>query len=118
MNYKGMNAKTGRAVYDTDHLTQSVQDILLTPQVSRVMRRDYGSGLFNLIDQAGNAAMHLRLYAAIATALLRFEPRLQLSRIQITANSNGQHFIDIDGVFISQDQRKAVSITAPLGAQP
>jgi len=114
--YKGMNAKTGRAISDIDHLHQSVSDVLLTPTVSRVMRRDYGSELFNLIDQAGNPATYLRLYAAIATALLRFEPRLQLSRIQIKPSMDGQHLIDIEGVFIVNNQRKAISITTPLGA--
>lgn len=117
MTYKGMNAQTGRAITDIDHLKQSINDVLFTPTVSRIMRRDYGSELFNLIDGAGNPATYLRLYAAIATALLRFEPRLQLSRIQITPAINGQHLIDIDGVFIVNNKRKAVSITTPLGAE-
>ena len=75
-----MNAQTGRAIHDIDHLNQSVKDVLLTPTVSRLMRRDYGSQLFNLIDQAANPATHLRLYAAIAIALLRWEPRLKMVR--------------------------------------
>jgi len=115
MTYKGMNAQNGRAIYDINHLNQSIKDILLTPVVSRLMRREYGSQVFNLIDQAANPATHLLLYAAIATALLRFEPRLQLSRIQISSQSNGQSIIDIDGVCLLNNQRRAVSLTAPIG---
>lgn len=114
MNYKGMNAKTGRAIHDVDHLNQSVTDILLTPVVSRVMRRAYGSQVFNLIDQAANPATHLRLYAAIATSLIRFEPRLQLSRIQISSQMDGQSIVDITGFNVVNNQRKAVSLTVPM----
>lgn len=114
---KGMNAKTGRAIYDIDHLNQSVGDVLLTPNVSRLMRREYGSQLFNLIDQAANPALHLRLYAAIAMALLRWEPRLQLSRIQISQQSNGQSIVDIEGFQIVNNQRRAVSLKAPINGE-
>ena len=46
----GMNAKTGKALSGVDHLKQSIQDIVTTPLGSRVMRRDYGCGLFDLLD--------------------------------------------------------------------
>ncbi|MDO9177435.1 MAG: GPW/gp25 family protein [Agitococcus sp.] len=117
MSYKGLNAQTGRAIYDIDHLRQSVKDVLLTPTVSRLMRREYGSQLFNLIDQAANPATHLRLYAAIAIALLRWEPRLQLSRIQISQQSNGQSIVDIEGFQLVNNQRRAVSLKAPISGE-
>jgi hypothetical protein len=41
--YIGMSQRTGKAITDTDHLRQSVRDILLTPQGSRLARREYGS---------------------------------------------------------------------------
>jgi len=117
MSYKGMNVQTGRAIHDIDHLNQSVKDVLLTPTVSRLMRRDYGSHLFNLIDQAANPATHLRLYAAIAIALLRWEPHLQLSRIQIRQQSNGQSIVDIEGFQLVNNQRRAVSLQAPINGE-
>ncbi|HGJ5879100.1 MAG TPA: baseplate assembly protein, partial [Arsenophonus nasoniae] len=46
MNALGMNRQTGRFISENAHIAQSVQDILLTPVGSRVMRRDYGSLLF------------------------------------------------------------------------
>lgn len=41
--YSGMNNTSGKAITDIDHLRQSVRDILLTPQGSRIARREYGS---------------------------------------------------------------------------
>ncbi|MBJ3641459.1 baseplate assembly protein, partial [Salmonella enterica subsp. enterica serovar Weltevreden] len=48
VRYSGMNASSGHAITDNEHIAQSIGDILLTPIGSRVMRRAYGSQLFNL----------------------------------------------------------------------
>ena len=47
----GLNAHTGQPLAGLDHLRQSIADILSTPLNTRVMRRDYGSRLPELIDQ-------------------------------------------------------------------
>lgn len=79
----GMDARTGKRLEGDDHLRQSIADILTTPIGSRVMRRDYGSMLLDLIDQPANALTRLRLYAAVAVALMRWEPRIRLKKISI-----------------------------------
>ncbi|VEA44747.1 phage baseplate assembly protein W [Salmonella enterica subsp. enterica] len=55
--YIGMSRNDGQVIADTDHLRQSVRDILLTPQGSRLARREYGSLLSALIDQPQNPAL-------------------------------------------------------------
>ncbi len=79
----GMHTTTGRTLKGLDHLQQSISDILSTPIGSRLMRRDYGSRLFELIDLPTNHNTLLRLYAATAEALDKWEPRIKLSRVQI-----------------------------------
>lgn len=79
----GMSATTGTPLSDTAHLAQSIADILSTPIGSRVMRRDYGSLLFELMDQPINPALPMLLRAAVAGALRRWETRLRLTRVTI-----------------------------------
>ena len=74
--YIGMSQGNGKAITDTDHLRQSVRDILLTPQGSRIARREYGSLLSELIDQPQNPALRLQVMSAVYVALSRWEPRL------------------------------------------
>jgi len=83
----GMHATTGAPLSGTEHLVQSVADILTTPIGTRIMRRDYGSQLPALIDQPHNGASLVRMYGAIATALQRWEPRLTLTRMALTPDS-------------------------------
>jgi phage baseplate assembly protein W len=86
---QGMSRFSGRALGGDSHLLQSIADILTTPVGSRVMRRDYGSLLFELIDQPDNARTRLRLFAAIAIALGKWEPRLTITRIAVTLLAPG-----------------------------
>ena len=94
----GMHASTGKALSGDAHLAQSITIILTTPVGTRVMRRDFGSLLPELIDAPFNQSTRIKLYGAIASALMRWEPRLRLSSLAINAASTaGQFVLDIIG---------------------
>ena len=65
----GMSNKNGGYLNDLEHLKQSIIDILTTPIGSRVICRDYGSNLFQLIDMPINRELFSRIYAAVADAI-------------------------------------------------
>lgn len=93
-----MDRDSGAALGGGDHLAQSVADILTTPIGTRVMRRDYGSLLFELIDAPFNALTRALLHAATALALDRWEPRLQLTRVVIAPGAApGQVTLALEG---------------------
>ena len=102
-----MNRNTGRAVTGLEHLRQSVADILTTPVGSRVMRRDYGSLVPELIDQPDNETTQVRLFSAVAGALMRWEPRLRLSRVATArdATQPGAVVLTIEGVYLNEYSR-------------
>ena len=90
-NWQGMSRFNGRSLSESQHISQSIQDILTTPLGSRVMRRDYGSAIFELIDQPQNAAVKLQIMAAVVIALTRWEPRIRISEIEVIAGDlNGK----------------------------
>lgn len=74
----GINAATGAVLSDWDHTQQSIRKILSTPLESRVMRRDFGSDLPDLIDRKMTQKNVLAIYSAIATAIARWEPRFRM----------------------------------------
>lgn len=113
-----MNRTTGAAISGLEHLRQSVGDILSTPIGSRVMRREYGSLVPELIDHPDNNASQVRLFAAVASALLRWEPRFRLTRVgvQRDAERPGYALIELHGSY-HEGRRPAplslqVSVTA------
>ncbi|WP_372000894.1 GPW/gp25 family protein [Tistrella mobilis] len=96
----GMDAAAGGWLADLDHLRQSVRDILTTPIGSRVMLRDYGSRIFDLIDRPVDGALALDLYVAAAEALARWEPRLRVERLALAAVVPGRITLDIEGRYL------------------
>ena len=109
----GMSQGNGRAITDTDHLRQSVRDILLTPQGSRIARREYGSLLSELIDQPQNPALRLQVMSAVYVALSRWEPRLTLDSITIDSSFDGSMVVELTG---QRDNGAPVSLSVSTGA--
>lgn len=89
-NVKGMSRKSGLTIDQTDHILQSLRDILTTPIGSRVMRRDYGSLLPFIIDAPLNAYLLMQLRAAVIHALMRWEYRITPVRIELVTDSQSQ----------------------------
>lgn len=96
----GINATTGREVGGIEHLRQSVRDILTTPLGSRVMRRDYGSRLFDLIDAPYSSAVKLAIIAATAKALMTWEPRIDIEEVVLRTYEPGHIVIDLTGRYL------------------
>ncbi|SDS49780.1 hypothetical protein SAMN05216198_2085 [Halopseudomonas litoralis] len=112
----GMDRITGKRLTGIDHLRQSVTDILTTPIGSRVMRRDYGSLLPELIDQPQNASTTVQLYAATCAALLRWEPRIRLSRVSIQSTAAGRSLIDLEGERTETNEPVSLQVAIQMGA--
>ena len=97
---KGMDAKTGKELEGIEHLKQSIVDVLTTPIGSRIMRRDYGSRLLELVDRPINRDFTLEIYAAVAEALQKWETRFKLEKVKITEVKEGKVTISLDGIYL------------------
>lgn len=114
----GTSATTGKSLQGDAHLAQSLFDILSTPLGSRVMRRDYGSLLFELLDRPINGALRMLLHAATAIAIRRWEPRLRLTRVQLEGDpAKGQLTMRIEGNRTDvPEPNSRVSLSIPISA--
>ncbi|WP_247892537.1 GPW/gp25 family protein [Azospirillum sp. Sh1] len=97
-----MSATAGRALAGTDHLRQSIRDILTTPIGSRVELRDYGSNLFNLIDRPVDEVLKVDIIVATVDALRRWEPRLEVSRVEVESAAPGAITLAITGLYLPE----------------
>jgi phage baseplate assembly protein W len=117
----GMNATTGRATSGLDHLYQSIEKILTTPLGTRLARRDFGSELPELVDAPNNPTTRVRLYAAVATALMQWEPRLKLTRVSLAMDAStmygGAQVIDIEGTTTLSTDLVSTSVQLTNGAK-
>lgn len=84
-----LNHDTGGAVEGWAHVVQSIQTILSTRINTRVFRREYGSEVPALVDAPMNETSVLALYVAVAEALERWEPRFELTDVQVEGAATG-----------------------------
>lgn len=109
-----MNATTGRRISRREHISQSITDILTTPIGSRVMRRDYGSNIPDLVDQPMTTENILRLQSATVSAIEEFEPRTRISRVTLQTATSGRAVLCIERTDIGEasSTQQTVSIGA------
>ncbi|WP_230851869.1 GPW/gp25 family protein [Pseudoalteromonas luteoviolacea] len=100
----GMNAQTGKPLGGVEHLKQSIRDIVTTPLGSRVMRRDYGCGLFELVDRPFSHNLVGDITMSIANALDRWEPRFRLEGVSVHPAGAGKVDITIEGLYLINNE--------------
>jgi len=115
MSWPGMHITTGLAISEAEHIKQSVRDILTTPVGTRLMRREYGSEIFELLDQPQNGATRLRLMAATVMALLRWEPRIEVSSVSLGSSAIDGN-LTISLAYRRRDLNQAATLTISTGS--
>lgn len=117
---QGMSSATGTAIQGLEHIQQSLADVLCTPVGTRVMRREYGSLIPELIDQPLNGAVTLQLYAAAALAISQWEPRLQLNQVRLATGqaSSGTVELELDITRLDTGAPEAARVFVPMGGNP
>ena len=118
----GVDRQTGRLLTESAHIAQSIGDILSTPIGTRVMREDYGSLVPELIDHPQTRALDLKLMSAAFMAIVRWEPRIKPTHMQLSVvNANGQRDLIMqanrtDGPQAGQNIHLNASLNSSLGA--
>lgn len=110
----GMHKETGKPVSGEAHIAQSIADILTTPIGSRVMRRDYGSRLFELVDTPLSPARRLLWIAATAGAIRRWEPRVTLERVALDLSATGQVILHLVGRRADLPNNPLLKLSIPI----
>lgn len=109
----GMNRATGRPLTDeAQDIVQSVQTLITTPIETRIRRRGVGGRVIDLIDSPGTEAGALRLIAAAADVVARWERRVRFLSGTLTPGYDGAAMLSMD-LAVRADARP-LSVNVPL----
>lgn len=104
----GINS-AGQVSKGWEHVEHSIRKILTTPLNTRVMRREFGSELPDLVDRPMNGRLMMLLFAATTKSLKPRqidghwygEPRFSLDRIEvIQADVQGRVALKLYGKYL------------------
>jgi uncharacterized protein len=69
--------------YEED-IEQAIQIVLLTSRGERLMLPEFGAGLRDFVFEPNSDATRARIEVAVRTALVDWEPRINLERVEVT----------------------------------
>lgn len=79
-----ISRETGANITRNEHIQQSILDILTTRIGMRVMRREYGSLLPDLVDKPNNDETIMQMMSATVIAIAIWEPRISTSYVNFS----------------------------------
>ncbi len=79
-------------------IREAIWIILSTAKGERVMRPDFGCGIHDLVFESLNAATLGLVQSSVRDALLRYEPRVEVLRVDVSESEpeNGRLLVNID----------------------
>ena len=106
----GMDRRTGLPISGVKHLRQSIEDILTTPLGARLMRPEYGSTIRRFVDLPVSEGWKSAVQAEAARALNRWEPRLELTQVQVLSVLGGRITFRLSGIYKGDSQLLEVNV--------
>ncbi len=73
-----------------ESVRQSIWIILGTAKGERVMRPDFGCGIYELVFELNSPATAGRISQAVREALLLYEPRIEVQNVNVESQDNGE----------------------------
>ena len=106
----GMDRRTGLPISGVEHLRQSIEDILTTPLGARLMRPEYGSTIRRFVDLPVSEGWKSAVQAEAARALKRWEPRIELTRVQVLSVLDGRITFRLTGTYKGDSELLEVTV--------
>lgn len=106
----GMDRHTGALISGQSYLVQRVQDVVTTRVGTRIIRRQYGGSLPDLVDRKVVPATFTRAAAAIAATLMQWVPDFKIRRISWLQLQPGQVIAVLSGTERATGQPLSVEV--------
>lgn len=97
-----------------EKLKENIIHILMTNVGERVMRRDYGGGVHQLVHDPNNDVLRAIVQHQIAKTIGQWEPRVQLRNVTVTQDE-GVLIAELSYVIRQTQQPESLSVPIGLG---
>ncbi len=112
-----INRATGKNITRNEHIQQSILDILTTRLGTRVMRREYGSLLPDLVDKPSNDETLMQMMSATVIALAIWEPRITATYVNFSETTM-QGVLNIEIEAMIKESNEIFSMNQNLFSNP
>jgi uncharacterized protein len=101
------------------NIRESIAVILKTNQRERIALPQFGAGLQRYLFEPNTADTHTRMAHEIDAALTRYEPRIALEDVEVTADAKSAQtaIATITYKLVASGLREQISVNIALGSQ-
>ncbi|HSW22244.1 MAG TPA: GPW/gp25 family protein [Burkholderiaceae bacterium] len=100
--------------HDEDDVEQAVEIILRTSPGERVMLPAFGAGLDRFLFAANSPQTHRRVEEAVRRALVDFEPRITVERVEARASAAAPNLMEIEVDYVVRRTNGAFNRVFPF----
>jgi phage baseplate assembly protein W len=108
----------GRGGFDwsagDDSISEAIWTILSTPRRSRIMEPAFGCGMHDYVFAPNNAATRAIIEAEVRSALIKWEPRVDVLRVTATAHRDAPNTLMIEVDYRTRANNAARNIVYPF----
>jgi phage baseplate assembly protein W len=97
-----------------EDIEQAVQIILLTTQGERAMLPEFGAGLRSFVFEPNAPPTHRALEAAVQRALVDWEPRIDVERVQVVPDADEPNLLAIQIDYVVRATNTAYNRVFPF----
>lgn len=83
----GLSRHTGKPIGNLESAYQGVETVLTTRLGERVMRREFGAGIVEILGRAVTPALFLAWQQLLGTAIDLWEPRFKIRTIEVAGGT-------------------------------
>jgi phage baseplate assembly protein W len=99
----------------SDKLKENLKHLILTGIGERVMRRDYGGGVWQVVGDPNNDALRAIVQHQIAKTITRFEPRALLQEVVVTEDNVGAGTLWVKIRYIDKKRQNTEHLSVQFG---
>ncbi len=92
-----------------EKIRQNIHQLLRTHIGERVMQREYGCSLRQLLHEPNDDALHALIRYQIQTAIVRWAPEIVLQNVSISSRES-QVYVEVSYVFAGKQNQISVSL--------
>jgi phage baseplate assembly protein W len=97
-----------------DDIEQAIQIVLLTSYGERVMLQEFGAGMRAYVFEPNSAATRARIAETVRKALLDWEPRITLERVEVTPGEEAPNLVLIHVDYVVRATNTAYNRVYPF----
>lgn len=112
--FRIQNGRVMMQMDESEKIKENLIHLLMTGIGERVMRRNYGGGIHELVHEPNNDALKALAQHQIATAIVQWEPRVHLRDLNISQQESTL-FVDLSYSLEDRWQIQVLSVPLQLG---